>query len=236
MSVADVPTLVDEKREFYRRGDVASAYDTQRFGGRSGAYVSDREARTVRELLSPVGTLVDVACGTGRLHPALRDRADRLVGLDASLPMLTSATTRGADGLAVADAFRLPLADGATDAAVTLRFLFHFDDLGPLLRELRRVTRPGGMLVCDTATWSPRSALPLDRGRWGERVATIAPDAFRRLAQSAGWTVRAERRAFLISPYLYRRLPLPAARLLERLERRLPPALRCRAYWALQAR
>jgi SAM-dependent methyltransferase len=225
----------EEKRSFYRRTEVAAAYDAQRFGGRSGAYVNEREGRAVLELLPPGGTVVDVACGTGRVHPLLRERAERLVGLDASLPMLAGARGRGADLLAAGDAFRLPIADGAADTVVALRFLFHFDDLAPLLAELRRITRPGGTLVCDTASWSPRSLLPLDRGRWGARVATIRPSTFRSLAGEAGWRANRARPAFLGSPYLYRRLPLPVARKLESLERALPARLRCRVYWALQA-
>jgi len=50
------------------------------------------------------------------------------------------------------------------------------------------------------------------------------------LVESAG-----ERACFLISPYTYRRLPLPLARLLERLETRLPERWRCRVFWRLEA-
>src|SRR5205823_5865933 len=79
----------------------------------------------------------------------------------ASWPMLRAAARRGVGQVVQADAFALPLAPGACDAVVSLRLLFHFADPAPLLRELRRITRPGGRLVCDTSTWSPRSALPL---------------------------------------------------------------------------
>ena len=134
-----------------------------------------------------------------------------------------------------ADAFALPLQTASLDAATCLRVLFHFDDVRPLLRELRRVTRPGGTLVCDTSTWSPRGMLPLDRERWGERVATLSGRRFQELASRSGWRVCAEKPCYLISPYMYRRLPLALARALERLERRLPRQLLCREFWALQA-
>ena len=43
------------------------------------------------------------------------------------------------------------------------------------------------------------------------------------------------RRAFLISPYMYRRLPWPLPRALEGLEPLLPRQLQCRLFWALTA-
>ena len=223
------------KRAFYRRPQVVADYDAQRFGGAGGARVNAREQAIVAGLLPPGGVVADVGCGTGRLLPLLARRAQTLLALDASLPMLRAAARQAPARLVQADAFALPLADGALDALVSVRLLFHFPDPAPLLRELRRVTRPGGTLVCDTCTWSPRARLPLDRRRWGERVATIGRANFRAAARAAGWRVRAERPCFLVSPYLYRGLPLAAAWLLERLEARLPATLRCRVFWALEA-
>jgi len=227
--------LLAAKRGFYRQPEVAASYDEQRFGGASGAYVNARELRLVAALLPAAGVVADVGCGTGRALPALRQRARWLLAFDASLPMLQAAAGRGADRLVQADAFALPVAAGACDAVTCIRLLFHFDDPVPLLRELRRITRVGGTLVCDTCTWSPRALLPLDRRHWGERVFPISRARFRALAQAAGWRVRAERPCFLLSPYLYRRLPPWAARALERLEEALPSALLCRVFWALEA-
>ena len=226
---------VAEKRAFYRRPEVAGSYEAQRFGGASGERVNARELALVAELLPAGGRVADVGCGTGRLTAALRRRGDTVVPCDASLAMLAVAVRQGAGPCVQADAFALPLADGACDGAASVRLLFHFADPAPLLRELRRITRHGGVLVCDTYSWSPRSRLPLGRRRWGARVATIRRDAFLRLAVSVGWSLRAARPCFLVSPYVYRRLPLLAVRLLERLERRVPRPLLCRTFWALEA-
>ena len=227
--------LAEAKRAFYRRPEVAAAYDAQRYGGASGAYVAEREQRIVEALLPRAGLAVDVAGGTGRLLPALASRADRVLSLDASWPMLERAARRGVGRLVQADAFALPLADGCCDAATCVRLLFHFRDPTPLLVELRRITQTGGTLVCDTATWTPRSLVPLDGRHWGGRVSSTSRSALRAAAVAAGWRVRAEEPCFLVSPYLYRRLPPSAARALERLERRLPTALLCRVFWALEA-
>ena len=236
----------DAKREFYRRPSIATRYESQRFGGAGGALVDWREQRLALALLSgpTSGLVLDAGCGTGRLLPALAGRGDRALGVDTSLPMLAVAQARRGShpwgsaasfSLAQADAFALPLSRGSCAAAVSLRFLFHFADPSPLLRELRRVVRVGGTLVCDTAAWSPRALVPLGMRRWGARVATIAPAHFRSLAAAAGWRVRETRTAFFVSPYLYRRLPARAARALTALEARAPRRLLCRVYWALEA-
>lgn len=226
---------VAEKRAFYRLEDVAGAYDAQRFGGASGAHVNARELALVCELLPPGGPHADIACGTGRLTAALRARGDTVVPCDSSLAMLHVASLNQVGPVVQADAFALPVADARCAGAATLRLLFHFADPGPLLGELRRVVRPAGTLVCDTYSWSARAVLPLGRQRWGAGVSTISRARFRALAAAKGWSVREERPCFLVSPYIYRRLPLPAVLLLERLERRLPAALLCRVFWSLTA-
>jgi SAM-dependent methyltransferase len=224
-----------EKRDFYRLAGVAGAYEAQRFGGASGAHVNARELALVCALLPPGGPYADIACGTGRLTSALRRRGDVVLPCDSSLAMLRVAQRNRVGPVVQADAFALPIGDAGYAGAVTLRLLFHFADPAPLLRELRRVVRPGGALVCDTYTWSARALLPLGRERWGAGVSTISRARFSVLAAACGWRVREERPCFLISPYIYRRLPLPVVRLLERLERRLPAALLCRVFWRLEA-
>ena len=224
-----------EKREFYRQSEVAGTYDAQRFGGASGAHVNARELALVCQLLPPGGPQADIACGTGRLTAILRQRGDVVVPCDASLAMLRVAQRHAVGPVVQADAFSLPIADAACAGAAALRLLFHFAQPGPLLAELRRIVQPGGVLVCDTYSWSARALVPLGRRRWGAGVSTIRRGEFCRLAASLGWRVVTEYPCFLISPYIYRRLPLPFVRVLERLERRLPTVLLCRVFWALEA-
>ncbi len=47
-------------------------------------------------------------------------------------------------GLTVADAARLPLADGVADVTLAAHMLYHVPDRRAAAAELRRVTRPGG--------------------------------------------------------------------------------------------
>lgn len=129
------------------------------------------------------------------------------------------------------DAFTLPFADDAFDGAAALRFVFHWPDLAPLLAELRRVAAPGAPLVLDTYVWTPRALFALDARRWGGRVFTHRPAAVRALAARLGLRVEAEEHCFLCSPYVYRLLPLPVVRALERLETALPTRWLARVFW-----
>lgn len=100
--------------------------------------------------------VLDVGCGSGRymLH-ALRRGAARVTGVDLSPQMLERA---GAELAALhADAqvalvqgslAALPLPDAQADLTVCGLVVGHLDDLGQSLAELRRVTRPGGTLLC----------------------------------------------------------------------------------------
>ena len=224
-----------EKRSFYQRLEIAEGYEAQRFGGRTGRHILRREIDLALSLIPAGGRVADVGSGPGILAEALQRRGDRAVACDTSLEMLRIARQRSVRDTVQADAFALPLVDGAFDNASSIRLLFHFQDVVPLLTELRRVVRPGGTLVCDTYTWSTRSLVPIGRQRWGSKVATLSSRRFREQASEAGWRVREERRCFLVSPFVYRLLPIPIALTLERLERRVPSRLLCRSFWRLEA-
>jgi ubiquinone/menaquinone biosynthesis C-methylase UbiE len=87
--------------------------------------------------------------GTSALEMARADPTRRHVGLDVSARMLRLARRRAA-GQAVplplvrADALRLPVRDGALDAATGHSFLYLLDQPALALAEVRRALRPGG--------------------------------------------------------------------------------------------
>lgn len=208
-------------------------YEAQRFGGASGRWVNRRELALLRALLPPGGPVLDLACGTGRISRLLRARGETVVGVDASWGM--AAATRAAAGAPVVlgDAFRLPFADGRFAAVVALRLTFHYADLAALLREMARVVRPGGCIVFDTCTYSPRAVAPLLAGRWGHRVWAHSDAVVMRAARALSLTGGPGPACFLISPHLYRLAPLWLARAAAAAEPWLPPRLLCRRYWRL---
>lgn len=134
---------------------------------------SRREAIAAARLagLSPGSRVLDVPCGYGRHAVPLAVEGYVVVGLDWSATQLAEARRRRgqADGPALvrADYRWIPLADGVFDAALTLLSSLGYaeeDGDRAMLREIRRVLRPGGCLLVET---NHRDRLP-PRSPWRE--------------------------------------------------------------------
>ncbi len=98
--------------------------------------------------LRPGERVLDVGAGTGVSTSELERSGAFAVGADLSIGMLRAGRrTRPTVPLLAGDALRLPFADATFDA-VTISFaLRNVVDTDAALRELGRVTRPGGRLV-----------------------------------------------------------------------------------------
>jgi SAM-dependent methyltransferase len=103
----------------------------------------------------PGDLVLDAGCGNGRPLALLRALGSTAVGLDQSLGMVAMA---GGQALA-GDVQRLPFPDDTFDAAVALMMLYHVPDQARAARELRRVVRPGGVVVATTASASNQAEL-----------------------------------------------------------------------------
>ncbi len=94
----------------------------------------------------------DLGCGTGILLPRLRDRAERVIGVDRSQAMLDQARARlGGDGkdieLRLGEIEHLPMRDGEADCAVINMVLHYLASPVEGIREAARVLKPGGTLI-----------------------------------------------------------------------------------------
>ena len=116
----------------------------------------------------PLGRVLDIGTGTGRVLELLGPRAEMGLGIDASAQMLALARSRlGQAGLAHctvrrADMYRLPLPDGGDghgfDLTVLQMVLHHAEDPEAVLREAARVTRSGArIIVVDLAAHAPHA-------------------------------------------------------------------------------
>lgn len=140
--------------------------------------------------------VLDIAAGTGTSSQAFAQRGAQVVACDFSLGMLRVGRQRLPELPFVAgDAMALPFADHSFDA-VTISFgLRNIHDPAAGLREMRRVTRPGGTLVvCEFST----PTLPVFRTLYQEYLMRALPAiadrvssnsvAYRYLAESiAAW-------------------------------------------------
>ncbi len=102
----------------------------------------------VRAQVPPPARLLDVGCGTGLLAQRLAQEGYAVVGLDLSYGMLLQGGRRlryvQGDGAA------LPFPDASFDATVTVAALHHIFEpraVAATIREMLRVTRPGGAAI-----------------------------------------------------------------------------------------
>lgn len=113
----------------------------------------------------PVERVLDLAGGTGRASLALRELGYDPLVADASSGMIRRARARGFDCVRC-DAGRLPLCEGAVDAAVVVDALHHLPDRDAAVREAVRVLAPGGVLVVrefDPGTLRGRALVAAER-------------------------------------------------------------------------
>ena len=117
---------------------------------RSLGRAHDRIHRTAARLLEARGaggTLLDAGCGTGDLWRLVSSRFSACTGVDAvrypGLPAGVHFVAANLDGT-------LPLEDGSVDTAAAIEVIEHLDNPRAFVRELARVTKPGGWIVLTT--------------------------------------------------------------------------------------
>jgi SAM-dependent methyltransferase len=96
--------------------------------------------------------VLDIGCGTGNLLAALAAKLPgaALVGVDPSTSLLDKARRRpelGGVDLLEGTAEQLPFERGRFDCSLSMLVLQEFPDRLRALREMRRVTRPGGVVA-----------------------------------------------------------------------------------------
>lgn len=131
--------------------DVADRYDFTNDVLSLGQARAWRRAVAAAVDARPGERVLDLAAGTGTSSVPFQQAGASVVACDFSLGMLDVGRTRNSElDFVAADAMRLPFRDAAFDA-VTISFgLRNVADTTAALREMRRVTKPGGrLLVCE---------------------------------------------------------------------------------------
>ncbi|MGH2379287.1 MAG: methyltransferase domain-containing protein [Candidatus Limnocylindria bacterium] len=187
-------------------------------------FIDETKIRHLRPLLPAAGSAIEIGAGSGRLLIRLGlERPFRLVALDyaayAMRAVRENARRAGRSGASsggdrsgkdrsggersagalpvepvLGDARSLPFADESFDVVLSGGLLEHFRDPAPVLAEMARVLRPGGLFYADIV---PRK---VSLYRWAERgrmkrsehleagifESDLSRDAWRDLAAAAG--------------------------------------------------
>jgi methionine biosynthesis protein MetW len=142
----------------------------------------DPDLRALYETrVSPGADCLDVGCGDGRTSGLwLREHAASYVGVDVSEPAVHEARRLGLDARPITDASELPFSDKSFDVVVCIEVLEHLFQPFDAAVEIRRVLRPGGLLIAsvpNVAYWRRRAELAVI-GRWnpfGDQLSTLKP-------------------------------------------------------------
>lgn len=166
-------------------------YAATRFASRRAA---ERDPRLVAALLARHGVrgrLLDVPCGTARLHDVLRPHAGALVGADLSEAMLASAARSSPARFVRAEVAHLPFHARSFDVVVCCRFLHHLHDESELAAALAELVRVSDRLVVgsvwDSASWPAlRVRLGLKRAEGPRGRRAVERATVERLVARAG--------------------------------------------------
>lgn len=207
----DYERVVDRSIEFSGLGhdffmaakaDLLSEVADERLGGGQGA------------------RLLDVGCGVGRLHRHLKGRFAAVEACDVSAESLSRAAAENPwVGYRANEGARLPYPDGAFDLVTTSCVIHHVPpaDWLAFAREMRRVTRPGGVaVVIEHNPWNPLTRLAVARCPFDADAVLLSGPRARTLMREAGFASAANR-FFLTFPS-----SRPFVRRLERALARLP--------------
>ena len=175
---------------------IAPAYDRMNSLMTLGRDAGWRRAARDATGLRTGDAAIDVACGTGKLAALLAETVGpfgRVEAVDLSEGMIARGRRVYRDlvqlHFRVANALALPYADGEFDAATIAFGLRNLADYEAGFREMARVVRPGGTVVC----------LELSLPRW-RTYARFYHALFRRVAPLAGAIVARQGGAYRYLP------------------------------------
>ncbi len=194
--------------QFQRDVNRLRALRGEDIAGHEPVAQGDRVNRVIhREIVKltvtePLGSLLDVGCGRGKLIKLLASRANRIVGvdIDADIRQLARAELLLAGipncSLRQGDMYRLPFADAEFDTVILDEVLVDAERPVDVLGEARRQLKPAGRLFVvqsisaasagriqkSIAAWSataglriaPARLVPKKNPRWLLSVATLA--------------------------------------------------------------
>ena len=173
---------------FYQ--DYDAWYQTQ-----MGAFVHKVETDALWSLLEPQPgmKILDASCGTGNQSLELAAHGCKVTGIDIAPNMLDQATKKlCARGLAaefqLMDCTKMEFANASFDAAISVAAFEFIPNPQAALREMRRVVKPGGVVVIGTIVrggeWANLYSSQVCKGTAYEHAKFLSLDDLRQLDPS----------------------------------------------------
>ncbi|EGT4353063.1 SAM-dependent methyltransferase [Cronobacter sakazakii] len=133
----------------------------KQFGSQAKAYLTSQVHATGRDLIYlrerltafPQARLLDLGCGAGHASFTAAEQVQEVVAYDLSSSMLTvveeAARERGLTHLSTCQGYAesLPFEAESFDIVISRYSAHHWHDVGLALREVKRVLKPGGMMI-----------------------------------------------------------------------------------------
>jgi ArsR family transcriptional regulator len=182
------------------REDVAQAYFKRHAGEWDELRQLHSPDKQVEQALAaalrdaPLGDLLDIGTGTGRMAELLADDAQRVVALDKSLEMLRLARAKlqhlptDKIELVQGDFTDLPFGEAQFDTVLLHQVLHFAQEPEIALQEAARVTRPGGRIAIVDFAAHAREEL---RTRYAHARLGFADSQVKQMLRDAGYTAKA---------------------------------------------
>ena len=164
--------MKEVEEDFRLKGYNREGYDytSARYSMDSMKYYSYLRSVKLSNLLrknlsqNKTNNILDVGCGTGLLlkHLTSLDKKNNFFGLDFSKNMLDNTiifkNTLQRVKLVQGSAFELPFPNENFEAVICTRFIHQYSNnlKGQLIKEMKRVLKPGGLLIIEFYSFIPR--------------------------------------------------------------------------------
>ncbi|EPS5531628.1 methyltransferase domain-containing protein [Klebsiella pneumoniae] len=187
-------------------GSQASAYLT------SAVHASGRDLQRLAERLAdfPQAKVLDMGCGAGHASFTSAGQVAEVTAYDLSSQMLevvaAAAKEKGFSNIVTQQGYAetLPFADASFDVVISRYSAHHWHDVGQALREVKRVLKPGGVIIV-MDVMSPGHPV---RDVWLQTVEALRDTSHVRNYSSGEWLTLATEAGLVINQLLTDRLPL----------------------------
>ena len=158
---ADLARLAAVRAERARAAELFFATHAEQWDALRSLHAPEAQVEAAMAAMltdAPLGRLIDIGTGTGRVATLFSPRADQVLGIDRSAEMLRLArgkldeTANGKVRFVAGDFYDLPAADGSADTAILHQVLHYAQAPEKAIAETARVLGDGGrLLVVDFA-------------------------------------------------------------------------------------